>query len=219
MSKKQISKLFYWDLIKDKEIYPANTSYWKRSLPEFQLVDEKFWEKIYKNVYSVTASTSLQSFQYKIIHNIINCNKKLFDWKVVNDYTCTYCTKESMDDLLHYFVLCPRVFSFWKMVIKWWNKYSNLTINCNDKYFKEYILFGFPNHDEHFECLNYTILICKLFIYLENNNKSNRLFISNFLKSLSYNLKIEYIVNKKEQYGYLLEHLDPGTTGDEWVNN
>ena len=56
--------------------------------------------------------TKLQSFQYKIIQRIINCNKKLFDMTIKNSPICTYC--DQTDDIGHLFFLCKDVYQFWR---------------------------------------------------------------------------------------------------------
>ena len=75
--------------------------------------------KTYKSV----QETQLQSFQYKIIHRIIACNKKLFDMKIKDSPTCNFCNK--IDDIDHFFFYCPIVQTVWRLFFNWWN---NLTV-------------------------------------------------------------------------------------------
>ena len=42
---------------------------------------EEEWADIFTRTFKVVRETKLQSFQFKLVHRIINCNKKLFDMK------------------------------------------------------------------------------------------------------------------------------------------
>ena len=59
--------------------------------------------------YIYLRETKLQSFQYKIINRIINCNKKLFDMKIEHSPVCSYC--DQTDDIGHLVIssLCVKM--------------------------------------------------------------------------------------------------------------
>ena len=44
----------------------------------FPILNDTIWREIYKRVFKVTAEPYLQSFQYKIIQGILNCNYNLY---------------------------------------------------------------------------------------------------------------------------------------------
>ena len=45
-------------------------------------MSEEEWTAVFLRPYICLRETKMQSFQYKIIHSIINCNKKLCDMKI-----------------------------------------------------------------------------------------------------------------------------------------
>ena len=61
--------------------------------PDLETTDKELWEKIYTNAFEYYRETFIQSLQ------IINCNKQLYNWKILDNPKCNYCHKE--DDILH----------------------------------------------------------------------------------------------------------------------
>ena len=43
---------------------------------------EEEWADIFSRTFKVVRETKLQSFQFKLVHRMIDCNKKLFDMKI-----------------------------------------------------------------------------------------------------------------------------------------
>ncbi len=52
--------------------------------------------------FKTVRDTKIQTFQCRIIQNIIPCNKWLDNIKIKNSPVCDYCNK--VDDLPHYFI-------------------------------------------------------------------------------------------------------------------
>ena len=71
--------------------------------------------------------TKLQSFQYRIIHKIIPCNKWLHTIKIKIDNICNFCTE--VDDMTHFFINCPKVKEFWSFWLNWWEKSMVFQLN------------------------------------------------------------------------------------------
>ena len=84
--------------------------------------------------------TKIQSFQYKIIHWIINCNKKLYETKIKPSPLCDHCG--SVDEIPNFFVLCPIVLLFWKDFFRWWNSFNHIHGQSFDLPGTKEILFG-----------------------------------------------------------------------------
>ena len=137
------TKLFYQYFIDEKSQPPACIEKWKQIYPE---IKNEEWNEIFKHPFLITRETKLQSFQYKIIHRIINCNQKLYDMKIKTTPTCSYC--DELDDIIHFFVLCPETYRFWLSFSHWWNTNTPtdnplyLTILPNGKQ----IIFGIASH-------------------------------------------------------------------------
>ena len=73
------TKLFYQYFIDEKTQPPVCIEKMKKIYPD---IKNEEWNEILKHPFLITRETKLQTFQYKIIHRIINCNKKLYDMKI-----------------------------------------------------------------------------------------------------------------------------------------
>ena len=58
-------------------------------------------------------------FQFKINHNILYTKDKLKKANLVSDDSCYLC-KNERHTIVHMFVKCPLVVSFWKNFHLWW---------------------------------------------------------------------------------------------------
>jgi len=87
----------------------------------------------------------LRCFQYKVIHNILPTNNKLYKMKLKTSPSCDRCGN-SYKNLLHLLCECPRTQTLWQLVIAWWNKKRSETVvlNATD------ILFGYINQNQIF---------------------------------------------------------------------
>ena len=55
---------------------------------QFPFLETAPWNKIFKMIHHSDYETYLQSFQYKIINRILNCNYNLHVWKIKNKKKC-----------------------------------------------------------------------------------------------------------------------------------
>lgn len=188
-------KLLYGFFVQHKQRLPACINKWTQDFPKFVEAADDLWENIFKLPFNTIEETKIQSFQFKLIHRIINCNKKLFDMKLIDNPVCNYCNNNIIDDLKHFFLWCPQVFKFWQSLFEWINRTqmftSTLTTGIAD--FEENILFGFQIVDNVFQCINYVILIAKFFIYRQRLFANNNIDFLEFLGNLKYKLKVKQI--------------------------
>ena len=137
----------------------------------------------------VTKDTRLQSFQFKILHRIIACNKWLCQIKILEDPTCNFCDEE--DDIVHFFIKCQISDNFWKRFADWLQN----TLEINFKFSHYDILFGYTGDNKHKEVINYCLIKAKFHIYVEKLlKKPENVNILHYL----YKLKNDLIV-KSEQ--------------------
>ena len=188
-------KDFYWALINMHNIIPSSVKKWQTIYPSFENCDPEIWKRIYRTSFEITRETKLQSFQYKLIHRTIPCNKWLCDIKVKDSNICTYCTET--DNISHFFIDCEKVNIFWSSFFKWWNNASETTI-MDIEHFEECILFGFPETNEIFMVLNYCILLAKFYIYRSRIFENNKIDLYQYLVILKNRLSIEKYICKKE---------------------
>ena len=86
-------------------------------------IDHSIWTSISTAPFKVCRETSLQPFQYRIIHRILPCNAWLCVRKVVNTNHCqyVYCNNNKVDGMRHYLVTFPPVSRYWESFVIWWN--------------------------------------------------------------------------------------------------
>ena len=164
---------------------------------KFQEVQSN-WANIYYLSFSLTRETKLQSFQYKIIHRIIACNKWLYNIKIKSSSRCSYCDHE--DTIQHFFLFCENPFNFWDQWYNWFKRITGIDIGNSEKT-DEYILFGYPGNDDFTLVLNYCILAAKYYIYLNKMCENNNLDLFQYLLQLKHKLSVEKYIcikNNKE---------------------
>jgi hypothetical protein len=181
-------KIIYWFLINARQVIPIAIKKWEIEFPNFQEVEDKMWQEIFKNPYICTSNTYIQSLQFKIIHRVITCNKKLYDFKIKLDPLCDYCNQT--DDIIHHFITCEYTMKFWISFWAWWRNVTEININFTEHEIIEGIIFGFAPIDDHFIAMNYVIYESKKYIYQQKLNKLGTSFVE-FLIKLKYSLYIE----------------------------
>ena len=160
------TKLIYQYFIDEKSQPPVCIGKMTKIYPD---IKNEEWNEIFKHTFLITRETKLQTFQYKIIHRIINCNKKLYDMKIKTTPTYSYC--DEMDDIIHFFVLCPETYRFWVSFPHWWNIY---TPTGNPLYHTilpegKQIIFGITSHkSDPYVVLNYCVMHAKYNIYKQS---------------------------------------------------
>jgi hypothetical protein len=202
-------KIIYSFLIEKKMKQLNCILKWEREF-NFEEIDETMWKDIFKNPYICTRSTYIQSIQYKIIHRIINCNKKLFEFKIKNSPNCDQCNE--LDDIIHFFATCNTNIIFWKNFLKWWRRISETNIYMSEKEIIEGIIFGFNPINDLLIVKNYLIYEAKYYIYT-NKMKQVELSFIDFLIRLKYRLIIEqkhsnmYNKTSFDKFQFVLESL------------
>lgn len=186
---------FYWLLINRMKHIPTCKIKWLEHFHKLEQVDYDIWERIFKLAFSVTRETKIQSFQYRIIHRIIPCNKWLFNIKIRNSDQCNYCSET--DDLKHFFIHCEKVKDFWRSVFSWWNRISDVKFKGGGE-ITECILFGFPGPEDIITVLNYIVLLAKFYIYKQRLFKENDVNQLDFLFMLKHRLMIEKTICTQE---------------------
>ena len=76
------------------------------------------WEKVYSLPFRTTLDSKLREFQYKILHNIVFTNDKLFRFGLSQSPNCTFCNEEP-ESIEHLLSRCKVPSEFWKDVLSW----------------------------------------------------------------------------------------------------
>ena len=111
---KATSKEFYQTLVQQKQERPTAEETW---ISEFPFLEAADWKNIYKTPFNITSEPYLQSFQYKVLNRILNCNENLHKWKIKPDNICIYCDK--IDIIEHHLYECKESKYFWERLQIW----------------------------------------------------------------------------------------------------
>lgn len=165
------------------EIYPAEITNPK-----------EFWKEAYTSAYRATRESKLQSFQYKIIHRIITCNKYLCNIRIKQDDFCSFCTPHITDSLQHFFYSCPISRTFWTSVCRWMAAKADLHIDLTEKEF----LFGVSVDKPNARSINLIALLAKHFIYRQKLFYQANMNLTHFLRDLRHKLGVEKFILVQE---------------------
>ena len=171
-------------------------------------LSDEILENYFRLPFYTVRDTKIQSFQYKIIPRIINCNKKLYEIKIKPSPLCDHCG--SVDDIPHVFVLCPIVLLFWKYFYGWWNSFNHIHGQSFDLTGTKEILFGIQPLSNQALGLNFCVLYAKYFIYKQRLFHDNNYPMKDFLAGLRYTVTIEKDIceNKTKSFQRLQNLLD-----------
>ena len=84
------SKLVYTHLIKENTKPPLSLNVWVELYP---FLENFNWSHVFRLPYKIMKECSIQSFQYKILNRILNCNYNLHKWCIKDSPFCIYCKK------------------------------------------------------------------------------------------------------------------------------
>ena len=162
------SKYFYNNLIQQKIERPKSQAKIRNMLNDNNInFDQAYLRKI-KQV----KEYKLAEFNYKVLHDILPCQKKLKLWDKANDDTCDVCPE--IKDMIHLLIKCPYAKAIWTSVEAALD--IEVTAHC--------ILLGHENKD-----INFIISLIAFLIYKEwllcnkNNAKREHINTSNFLST------------------------------------
>lgn len=144
------------------------------------------WKEIYLRPFSTTRETKLQSFQYRLNHRVITCNKLLFRYKIRESELCSLCDQQ--DTLEHFFFQCPETRRFWAMVFQWVRAAANLDLS--NLSIKE-ILVGVPANHPHSGRLNLILLTARFFIHRQRLFHGGSLGLIQWIAELRNRLLVE----------------------------
>ncbi len=88
--------------------------------------------KLYVNIRSMTLSTKLRSFQYRLLNHGIVTNVQLFKWKIAPSDNCTFCGLEQ-ETIIHLFWDCAATTDIWNKLAVWIKNKANRNIKFSTK--------------------------------------------------------------------------------------
>ena len=115
----------------------------------------------------VTMESSLRSFQYKILNNILYLNERLFKFDIVDSPLCSLCGayKESIK---HLFCICTVTQRMWDQLRSW--LYEVISFPILEP---KTVILGLPSETtSNYILINHIILLFKHFIFLKRKERN-----------------------------------------------
>ncbi len=113
-----------------------------------------FWETLFRRPYTCTKDTSIQTFQYKIIHSTLPYNEWLHNIKINENNICPYGNNK--DTITLFLIDCTSTNQFWKSWVRWWQYMTGFNIREENNIHKA-IPFGFLGNNDNAIGTNYCI--------------------------------------------------------------
>jgi hypothetical protein len=158
--KQVTSRQVYHFLIGQVKVLPTSINRFSQKLG--LNVNEVDWRAVLVRPHLSAIETYMKCFQFKILHNILPVNEKLFIWKIKNSPQCSLCGVE-IETAIHLFTECSVCVPFWDDFNSWAEKYCQLTqrLTAVDK------LFGVDNN----KLLDYCLILAKYTIFKQKEDK------------------------------------------------
>ena len=177
----ELIKCGYFYFLQIPNVTPTAQNRWTAAGTEFDN-----WKTVYERAFNVTASSKLQSLQFRIIHRYFPTRKFLFTRNVIEDPFCDNCGQ--VDTLEHYFFACEEVKELWLKIAAVVNARGiSLRITLKD------VLFGSA---EIPDVVNLIILVAKQFIVNQNYRDGSK-ELPGFCAALSKMFNMEKCIAMK----------------------
>ena len=116
----------YWELVTRKHIIPICARAWCNRYG----IDLDNWKTVFR-YYASIKDTRMKAFQFKILNNIVPCNLYLKRIGRSDTDKCPSCNE--LDDLGHYFVVCPETRLVWNQLSNWWKNVANQEVTLTER--------------------------------------------------------------------------------------
>ena len=109
--------------MKVKEVYAkllrplVQKSTFQKTIEKLLANDDINWQDVYMIPRKVSISSSIRTFQYKILNNILYLNRKISKFDQGVSHLCSLCLKEP-EDILHLFCQCDETQILWETLSK-----------------------------------------------------------------------------------------------------
>ena len=144
------------------------------------------WTKIFTLPSLTTYNTYLRSFQYKILHNILFLNKKLYLSGKTKSPLCSYCNTND-ETPIHLFCECNSTKSLWLQL----NRHFHSDLKFPELTPQTAIVGIFNDSVSNIHLINHILLLFKLYIYKSRNK--HRLNIHELLANILNIKKLEKV--------------------------
>lgn len=191
------SKLIYYSLIQSLKPAITSQSRWSDLFPIDHTEADEYWSNVYMSPYKVARDTKLQAFHFRMVHRFIPCNRFLKNIRIKRDDKCFFCP--APDTIQHFLYTCPLVDVFWKQIVSWFARETNVQLNVSLRSF----LFGVPHTAPQAKVINFILLFTKFFIYRQKLFHQGSFELTQFLRELRQRLQVEKYITSKENKQFL----------------
>ena len=194
----------YLELLRNEIKEPTAVNTWTDLFPLLECVS---WKLIFSAMHHITLETYLQTFQYKILNRLINCNFNLYKWKIKSEPYCDSCVI-AIDTIEHHLFLCPLSKKFWEEMEVWLNKQNNMPDRIQFTICE--VIFGIGINQlktSFYKFLNIFILFGKHYLNFCRTDKKNTNFVE-FLSIAKSRIKYYKIILQKSVADNNKELLD-----------
>lgn len=144
------------------------------------------WSDICSRVFSSSRETKLPSFQYKLLNRISPCRVVLKRLRVFPSDQCPFCG--ALDDLSHFFVLCPSTKLFWQRLHQWIQRIEDLDLeNLTTKE----VLLGIPTQAPKGIKFNEILMYAKYYIHRQKLFHQGQLSLIQWLQEFRTKLRTD----------------------------
>ena len=160
------------------------------------------WRSIYLMASYISKNAYLLQTHFKLTHNILPSNQKLYQWKRI---TSPDCICGDIDNNFHYIVGCKNIKPFWDQLLKQIVILTKVNFPISD--IERY--FGIKNtlNVDAINSINYILLVARTFIWTMKRHKKT-CFIIDFILYLKETLLIENATKTSKIKGFLKDLFD-----------
>ena len=160
------------DKLTAKEMYSILISSLKNKLTSQSYCENSFqsytfdWKQIYLLTQIITTKSYQHNFQYKILHNILYLNKKLYIFGKIDSPLCSICHSNDDETVTHLLCECVRVSQLWSLRI-FFSTDLNIPLLTPKTPWKAIFSFLVETDKCVFKITNHLLLIFKMYIKVE----------------------------------------------------
>ena len=180
---------FLYDIFIDNiSIIPTSQRYFDRLFgPDLK------WEKIYTLPHLVTVDTNARIFQFKLSHNTLFLNSRLFHLNYSTSSLCSLC--QSFNETpIHFFCECRVTVDLWNELTLFFAPYINL-----DPLTPKSAMLGFFENNDDTLVKNHILLLFKLCVYKNRTDTPNIYTIIRKIKA-TYAIEKNIYSNRVEKF-------------------
>lgn len=175
----------YKELVMTLKVKQPYKEKWAERLTD---IGEDEWLYIHSMPFKCTKNTKLQSFQYKVVHNILATQKTLLQYKLSTSDLCTFC-EEATETIQHLLFSCPYTRQCWSDLETWLRPILEIT----DLVMEKHILLG-----SFQECIvDLIFIVSKYSIYI-SKLKGERPKLDSIKRALKQEYTVEREIAKRD---------------------